>query len=132
MSPCRTDHASSRQCLPAIAAAQPSGSSLTPLPPHHFFTQLLQNPTQFLHRAFEFAHRFLREHSRFRQLVRAAVALVLEPGDVEAVATLGDPFAGEAAEAARLASVLALGEALRAAERVITEGSFELGEVLRA
>ncbi len=57
-------------------------------------------------------------------------AVVLEPGDVEAVAALGDPLAGELAEAAGFAGVLALLQRGGAAERVVAEGLLELGEVL--
>jgi hypothetical protein len=49
--------------------------------------------------------------------------------EIEAIAALSDLVAGGAAEAAGVAGVLALGQGLGAAERIIAEGGLELGEV---
>jgi hypothetical protein len=65
---------------------------------------------------------------RRNECLSLRVRVEAEPSDVEALAALGEPRARELAEAPLFAGVLALGEALRAAERVLAEGLLELRE----
>jgi hypothetical protein len=61
-------------------------------------------------RPFQLNHRFLASTAGSSSRRRCR-RLILQPGDIEAVATLGDLLAGEATEAADLAGVLTLRQA---------------------
>src|SRR5262249_42233398 len=85
------------------------------------FTKLREDAAQFFERALQFSHCLASQDGRLRHFDVRAVALVLEPGDVEALAAIGDPLTREPSEAALLAGVLALSEALLAAQRILAE-----------
>mgnify|MGYP000140210018 CR=1 FL=1 len=79
----------------------------------------------------QFVDGLLREQGRFRQVVVTSIAVVLEPGNIEAVAALGDLFARKNAESCGFwipacAGMTVLGVA---ALRVGAEKIFESGEV---
>ena len=85
---------------------------------------------QFVHGFVELIQGIARQFGRFRQIVSAFGAVVLEPADVEVVAAFLDPFAREAAETAGFARVGALRQGVCTTVWVGAEGGFEVGKVI--
>ena len=94
------------------------------------FSKLCENPAQVRHDGFHFLHGAGGQDGGFREVGAGFGAVVLEPGDVEGVVPFGDPLAGELAEAAGLAGVLAFFQGGGIALGIGAEGFFEIGEVL--
>jgi hypothetical protein len=72
-------------------------------PSSFIISQFRQDAAQVVHDVFEFAEGLGGEDGRLGEVGAGFGAVVFEPGDVEAVVALGDPLAGEFAEASGFA-----------------------------